>query len=302
MDAIKENTMSRMEKLLKAVKSAQSNGAGERNDKVFYYPQRDQAGNGSAIIRFLPGKTDDDIPFVKLYSHFFKGPTGKWYAEDCPTTIGQPCYCCEQNGILWNTNIKANQDTVRERKRKVTYISNILVIADPKNPENEGKVFLFKFGQKIFDKIVDKLQPVVDDLDPQMPVDVFDLKEGLDFMLKIRKVEGQTNYEKSEFKKEKSAVTVDLSTIEDLGQFTNESRFKSHEELQKSFERAVGNTVRLNTKSSQYDNELHVETKVQEPKTSSKTESTSSSDDDDIAAMMAKLAKDDKSLDDDIPF
>ncbi len=282
-----------MEKLLAAVNKAKSSNGSDRDDKVFYYPSRDTAGNGSAVIRFLPGKTDDDIPFVKVYSHGFKGPTGQWFIEDCPTTIGQPCYCCEQNSILWNTGIKANQDIVRERKRKVSYISSILVVKDEKNPENEGKIFLFKYGQKIFDKITNMLSPTFVDSDEKEEFinkygeeycDVFDLKNGADFKFKIRKVEGQTNYDKSEFAGP-SKVSVDLSSIEPLDQFTDPTRFKSAEDLQKHFDRAIGNTVRLAAKVSNNEVEPHVQPKP----TKTVKQETSSSEDDELLEFMNRL-------------
>jgi len=291
--------MSNMAKLLGAVNKAKSAGGFEKDDKKFYYPARDAAGNGSAVIRFLPGKTDDDIPFVKTYAHGFKG-AGGWFIEDCPTTIDKPCYACEQNSILWNTNLKANQDIVRERKRKISYIANILIVSDPKNPENEGKVFQYKFGTKIFDKIVDALQPVEDELDPKEPCNVFDLKEGANFILKIRKVEGQTNYDKSEFKAP-SPVKVDLSLLESLDQFTAPERFKTPEELQRRFDKAVGNTVRLAVKEAkpaadEFDEDevdaglREVEQKAAKViKPAPKVEVTDDADDD-IEALMKSLA------------
>jgi len=281
--------MSKMDKLLEAAKSAKFSNSERKDDKTFYYPARDQAGNGTAILRFLPGKTEDDLPFVKTYSHGFKGPAGKWFIEDCPTTIGSPCYCCEQNGILWNTEIKANQDIARTRKRKISYVANILVVEDKKNPENEGKVFLFKFGTKIFDKIFDKLSPEFED---ETPCNVFDLLEGANFVLKIRKVEGQTNYDKSEFRTPSAIDKVNLDVLEDLNQFISPAKFKTPAELERRFNMAVGNTVRLaaNAETNATENVV-----VRAPAAPLNTTSPSQDDvDDDVMEMMKKLAEDDE--------
>lgn len=301
--------MSRMEKLLNAVKAANSNSSFNKEDqKEFYYPARDQSGNGSAVIRFLPGKTDDDIPFVKTYSHGFKGPSGKWYIEDCPTTIGQPCYCCEQNGALiapfgdWKSAPNTVKDTVRERKRRMQYVANIVVIKDEKNPENEGKIFLFKFGQKIADKLFGMIAPTFVDEDEHDDfvkkfggenVDVFDLKKGANFSFKIRKVEGQTNYDKSEFRAPSELDTdVDLNTLEDLEQFTAPDKFKSPEDLKKRFDAAVGNTIRLAAKAEvEADEEEPVVVAKPSPKPATKV--VEADEDDDVAAMMRRLSEQD---------
>ncbi len=289
----KEIYMSAMDKLLAAVNKAKQRGGSERNEDTFYYPVRDAAGNGQATIRFLPGKTEDDIPFVKIYSHGFQGPTGKWLIDECPTTIDKPCYVCEQNGILWNTNIKANQDIVRERKRKVSYIANILVVEDKKTPENEGKIFLFKFGSKIFDKIFNAISP--DDED-ETPCNVFDLVSGANFKFKIRKVEKQTNYDKSEFMEpsECSLSKDDLDKLEDLSKFLAPEKFKSEEELKRRFNAAVGNTDRLAAKDQGEDSEPVV-TEPRKPKAAPKDEeervTPADEGDDDIEALMRRLAE-----------
>jgi hypothetical protein len=177
-------------------KMKEGSGGSYKDEKDKYWScEQDKAGNGQATIRFLPALSDDGVPFVRKYSHGFK-IGGKWYIDDCRTTIGETCPVCEANSVLWDTGIKENQEIVRQRKRKLSFISLVYIVSDPKNPENEGKVFLFKYGKKIFDKIMDKMQPQFDD---EEAVNPFDLETGCDFRLKIRKVEGFANYDKSEF-------------------------------------------------------------------------------------------------------
>ena len=191
--------------ILDAMKKANAPaGGGNKDNENMWRAETDKAGNGFAIIRFLPAKSADELPFVKVYDHGFQGPTGKWFIEKCPTTLGHNCPVCEANGPLWNSGIEANKEIVRKRKRRVSYVTNVLVVSDPKNPDNEGKVFQFKFGKKIFDKLMDAMQPPVDEkgrpIDPdEQPMNPFDLNEGANFKLKIRKVEGYANFDKSEF-------------------------------------------------------------------------------------------------------
>lgn len=226
-------------------------GARDPNEEKIWKCETDKAKNGFAIIRFLPARTDDDVPFVKSYSHGFKSPAGKWFIENCPTTIGETCPLCEANGVLWNSGVEADKEIVRERKRKLAYYANILVVSDPKNPDNEGKVKVFKFGAKIFDKILDKLQPtVMEGEDPIEPVNVFDPFEGANFKLKIRQVEGFANYDKSEFEaisaigKDKEVKAV-MDAMEDLNQFCNKSNYKTYEELSTKLSMVMGTPVNL---------------------------------------------------------
>ncbi len=302
-----------MDKLLAAVQKTKKSGYDNSNEKYFYYPQRDQAGNGSAVLRFLPGKTEDDIPFVKIYSHGFKGPTGKWFIENCPTTIDKECPVCSYHSELWNTNIKANQDTVRERKRNVSYISNVLVVEDKKNPENEGKVFLFRFGQKIFDKIESVLMPTFAEEDDKEEfiqkygaeaVNIFDLKEGCNFKFKIRKVDGNTNYDKSDFDSPSNiSVDVDLDSIEDLQQFLKEDQFKSNEKLMDRYNSVVGNVDRVKpSEEKELDDLVDQPKKENKPveklpeKTQKQTaevkEVSESSEEDDIQNLLKSLEMD----------
>lgn len=246
-----------MQKLLDKVNKAKSSGGFEDPHKdKFWKLESDAAGNGYAVIRFLPGKTEDDDVFVKTYSHGFQNAAGKWFIDNCPTTIGQECPVCAANNVLWNTGSKDNQEIVRKRKRKVSYISNILVVSDSKHPENEGKVFLFKYGQKIFDKVVGALQPEFED---ESPLNPFDPNEGANFKFKMRRVDGRANYDKSEFdsvssignKKEVAAI---LDQLHDITIFVSPSEFKPYDDLQAKLDKVLGTaTQAVPTKGTQRD-------------------------------------------------
>jgi len=215
--------------------------AQDPNADKFWKAETDKSGNGFAIIRFLPGKTDDDVPFVKTYNHGFKSAAGKWFIENCPTTIGQNCPVCEANGVLWNSGHESDKEIVRERKRRQSYVANVLVVSDPKNPDNEGKVFLFKFGAKIFDKLVDKMQPQFDD---EAPVNPFDPVEGANFKLKIRRVEGYANFDKSEFEAVSKVEDISvLDNITNLNEFIDPKNFKTFEALQTKLNTVLGTTA-----------------------------------------------------------
>ena len=177
-------------KLTKAIEAtSQPAEAGSKDDTRFWQPEVDKAGNGMAVIRFLPAPAadgDDALPWVRVFSHGFQGPGG-WFIDNCLTTINEKCPVCEHNNKLWNSGIESNKDIARKQKRKLSYVANILVISDPSNPANEGQVKLFKFGKKIFDKITEAMNPEFAD---ETPVNPFDMWEGANFKLKIRNVEG----------------------------------------------------------------------------------------------------------------
>ena len=217
---------------------SQQNGPDER----FWKPEVDKAGNGYAVIRFLPESNGEDVPFVRRWDHGFQGPGG-WYIENSLTTLGQKDPVSEYNSMLWNSGIEANKDKVRKQKRRLSFISNIYVVSDSSNPQNEGKVFLYKYGKKIFDKLNEAMNPQFEDESPMNP---FDLWEGANFKLKIRNVEGYRNYDKSEF--DPSAPLLDEDdTLESiwksehpLNEFVNVSNFKTYEELQTKLNRVLG--------------------------------------------------------------
>jgi hypothetical protein len=215
------------------IANPQSDSKSYQDDR-FWKLEADKAGNGTATLRFLPRAEGDELPWVKIFSHGFQGPTGKWYIENSLTTIGENDPVGELNSRLWNTGSDADKEVARKQKRKLAYYANVLVVSDPKHPENEGKVMLFKFGKKIFDKIMDKARPTFED---ETPVNVFDLWEGADFKLRMRKVDGYPNYDQSAFQ-EPSAISEDEDQIlaivnsqHKLGEFLDKKNFKTYEEL-----------------------------------------------------------------------
>ena len=179
-------------KLVKEVEKMNNTSGG---DDRLWKLDVDKSGNGYAVLRFLPAPDGEDLPFVKLYSHAFQGPGG-WYIENSLTTLNQKDPVSEYNTSLWNNGTEAGKDTARRQKRKLTYISNVYVVKDPANPENEGKVFLYKYGKKIFDKLMAAMQPEFED---ESPIDPFDLWQGANFKLKAKNVAGYRNYDSSEF-------------------------------------------------------------------------------------------------------
>jgi hypothetical protein len=235
------------ENILGAMKKMNdSGGSSNKDNENMWRAEQDKAGNGFAIIRFLPARSEDDLPFVKIFDHGFQGPTGKWFIEKCPTTIGQNCPVCEANGPLWNSGRDSDKEIVRKRKRRQSYITNVLVISDPKNPDNEGKVFKFKIGKKIFEKLMDAMQPPVDEkgnpIDPdEVPMNPFDLVEGANFKLKIRKVEGYANFDKSEFEAPSAVENADevLSQVHDLQMYVDPTTFKDYDTLEAKFNQVV---------------------------------------------------------------
>ena len=186
-----------LDKLRQAMESA-SPSQGEKksyNDDRYWKPELDKSGNGYAVVRFLPTPEGEDMPWVSYWDHGFQGPGG-WYIEKSLTTLNKQDPVSEYNTQLWNTGIEANKEIARKQKRRLHYVSNVYVVSDPKNPDNEGKVFLYKFGKKIFEQLKEAISPQFEDEDAINP---FDLREGANFKIKIRKVDGYWNYDKSEF-------------------------------------------------------------------------------------------------------
>ena len=213
-----------------------------KKDERFWYPNVDKAGNGYAVIRFLPPPQGEDIPFVRIFEHGFQGPTGSWYIENSLTTIGKNDPVGEYNSQLWNSGLDSDKEIARKQKRKLGYVSNVYVITDQQNPENEGKVFLFKYGKKIFDKLNEAMNPEFADEDAMNP---FDLWAGANFKLKIRNIEGYRNYDKSEFAK--AGPLADDGEMEaiwhkehSLQAFLDPKNFKSYDELKAKFNKALG--------------------------------------------------------------
>jgi hypothetical protein len=232
-----DSLMKEVEKI--ANPQSESRGADDR----YWQPEVDKAGNGYAVIRFLAPPKGEELPWVRVWNHGFKGPSGKWYIENSLTTLGKADPVSEYNTELWNSGSEANKEIARQQKRKLSYITNILIVKDPAHPENEGKVFLYKFGKKIFDKIKDVAEPQFED---EKPINPFDFWEGANFKLKIRNVEGYRNYDKSEFDGI-SSISESDDEIEaiwnkqhSLTQFLDEKHFKSYDELKKKFEMVMG--------------------------------------------------------------
>lgn len=246
LSKLKSKTAS-IDKLVQAAQEVSGGNQKSGEDTRFWKPTVDKAGNGYAVIRFLPSPDDDGMEWARYWDHGFKGPTGKWYIEKSLTSIGQKDPLAELNSRLWATEDPDNQKLVRERKRRLHYVTNILVVSDPSNPDNEGKVFLYNFGKKIFDKVMDLMQPQFPDEDPVNP---FDLWQGADFVLKIRKVEGYRNYDKSEFKSPSALYEGDenrLQAVADnlysLREFTDPSNYKTYEQLQTKLMEVLGESM-----------------------------------------------------------
>ena len=265
-------------------------------DDRFWKLDPDKAGNASATIRFLPRTEGDELPWVKIFSHGFQGPTGKWYIENSLTTIGENDPVGELNSRLWNSSGDDNspeRKQARAQKRKLSYIANVLVVNDPKHPENEGKVFLFKFGKKIFDKIMDKARPTFED---EEPVNVFDLWDGADFKLRMRKVEGYPNYDQSTFAAPSPVMAGDEQKIlkvvnsqHKLGEFLDRKNFKTYEELSRKLA-SVLNTDSAPVKSAAQiaeadEQEPEKEIVVQKKAASVKVQRPKVEDDDDEDAI-----------------
>jgi hypothetical protein len=240
---LKRNS-SNLDKLAKAIEQLNTSETPTKEDN-FWKPEVDKAGNGYAVIRFLPQPSvdgDDALPWVKVFNHGFQGPGG-WYIENSLTTLGQKDPVSEYNSQLWNSGIEANKEVARKQKRRLSYMANIYVVEDSKNPQNQGKVFLYKFGKKIFDKINEAMNPAFED---EKPINPFDMWEGANFKLKIRKVEGYQNYDKSEFESP-SALLDDDEKLEaiwkkeySLKEFLAPENFKSYDELKARLDKVLG--------------------------------------------------------------
>jgi len=241
-EALKKNRTKSLEKLTEQLEKIGSKGYSDPNEEKFWKPTRDSAGNGFAIIRFLPAPDGEDMPFIQMWDHGFQGPGG-WYIENSLTTLKQPDPVSEYNSKLWNSGVEADKEQARKQKRRLKYISNVYIIKDSGNPDNEGKVFLYSYGKKIWDKLNDLMNPSFED---EAPVNPFDLWEGANFRLKIRQFEGYANYDKSEFDSPTALFDDDdqLETIwrqeHSLAQFHDPKNFKTYEELQAKLHRVLG--------------------------------------------------------------
>ena len=255
----------------------------------------DKAGNGYAVIRFLPAPNGEELPWAKVWSHAFQGPGG-WYIENSLTTLGGKDPVSEYNRILWNSGADEDKEQARKQKRKLTYIANIYVVKDPSNPQNEGKVFLYKFGKKIFDKISAAMQPEFED---EQAIDPFDFWKGANFKLKAKNVAGYRNYDSSEFARP-DALLDDDDELEaiwkkqySLEEFTKQDQFKSYDELEKRMNAVLNpNQTRRAVAPEVFDEEEEIQTKsIEQIKEESRVVSSASDDDDDVLARFQRLAE-----------
>ena len=260
-------------------------------DERIWKPVMDKSGNGYAVIRFLPAPEGEDMPWAKIWNHAFQGPTGQWYIENSLTTVGQNDPVSEYNTRLWNSGVESDKEIARKQKRKLQYYSNIYVVEDPANPQNEGKVFLYRYGKKIFDKIMEAMQPAFQD---ETPVNPFDFWEGANFKLKIRKVDGYWNYDKSEFAAP-AALFVNDDDIEalwktqhSLADFTGPSNFKSYDELKTRLDAVLAGTVTVGKAEDVMEDAPVAEPKVDTAPAPAPT--VSEEDDDDAMSYFEKLA------------
>lgn len=306
---LKKNSQKNLENLVKDLNNMKSTNKFV-DDRFWVAPVDEKTGNGTALIRYLPAKESGTLPWTpELYSHSFQGPGG-WYIENSLTTLGKstPDPVSEANKGLWDSGVDANKEIVRKRKRKTTYVSNILVLSDPKNPENNGKVFLYRYGKKIFEKIQNALIPV---FDTDTALDPFDFWAGANFRLKIMKVEGYPNYDNSQFENSSPLLEGNDKKLEgiwnslyDLSEFTDpkSKHFKTYDELKARFERVVGNTMKKEAKPSVAGNTAApavapTKTAVKQasiaaPWNSEPTEETEEDDDDTLSAF-ARLVEED---------
>ena len=286
-----KSSHSNFDKLTKALEQNlnpedQKSSKNKYQDDRLWKPELDKTGNGYAVIRFLPAVSGEDMPWQRVWSHAFQGPGG-WYIENSLTTLNQKDPVSEENTRLWNTGVESDKEIARKRKRKLSYYSNIYIVSDPKHPENEGKVFLFKFGKKIFDKITEAMQPAFED---EQPINPFDFWNGANFKLKIRKVDGYWNYDKSEFE-----ATSQITSSEDamkaiwekqyaLKPFIAPDNFKTYDELKEKLNRVITGTRSAETVEN---------AELPKADTTAKSNTTpEASDDDDTMSYFSKLAED----------
>ena len=265
-------------------------------DERLWKPVMDKSGNGYAVIRFLPAPKDESLPWAKVWNHAFQGPTGQWYIENSLTTLGQNDPVSEMNSAYWNSGVESDKEIARKQKRKLQYFANIYVVEDPANPENEGKVFLYRFGKKIFDKCMEAMQPAFKD---ETPVNPFDFWEGANFKLKIRKVDGYWNYDKSEFGAAEALFDND-DKLEDvwgkqysLEEFTSPSNFKSYDELKTRLDNVLAGKTTVGNFTTSFVEDDPVTVTVDTKEEPAPTVTVSDDDDEDSMSYFEKLASDD---------
>lgn len=300
LDSLKKSRNLDFGNITKAL-SKSNEASFKKDDDNYFKLTRDKAGNGSAVIRFLPAAPGDELPWVQVYTRAFKGPTGRWYIENCRSTIGEDDPVNDSNRILYNSGNEKDKEIAKERKRKLEYHANILVISDPGNRANEGKVMQFKFGKKIWEKIKDKLEPSFED---EQPVNVFDLWEGANFKLRIRQYEGYGNYDQSTFESPSAVAETDEEILEivnkqkPLSPLLDPKNFKSYADLKKKFESVISASTEAARKAEQEMEDAPVRESAAKPvkeakaPAKAKVEKTASPDmeDEDDSAFFAAIA------------
>ena len=293
------DTLRRANTLDKLLSQVQAESAPQEKksyvDERLWKPELDKSGNGYAVIRFLPAPEGEELPWVKLWKHAFQGPTGKWYIENSLTTLnGGKDPVSEYNSQLWNSGLESDKEIARKQKRKLEYYSNIYVVSDSKHPENEGKVFLFRYGKKIFDKMMAAMQPEFED---ETPINPFDFWEGANFKLKIRKVDGYWNYDASSFENV-SALSDDDAVLEgiykkqySLQEFLAPTNFKSYDELKKRLDDVLSGTVTASAAAMIDEDVVETPQMKSEPAPSMPSMSSPSEDEDDTMSYFQKLAQ-----------
>ena len=289
---LKRSRKSMYDKIMAETNKVQSGNQGGA-DTRFWQPEVDKVGNGYAVIRFLPASKGEDIPWVRLFSHGFQGPGG-WYIENSLTTLNKKDPLGEYNSSLWNRGDEAGKEQARKQKRRLSYIANVYIVKDPAHPENEGKVFLYKFGKRIFDKINDQMNPEFED---ESPVNPFDFWDGANFKMKIRNVEGYRNYDRSEFDST-SSLSDDDDALEkiwnsqySLAEFTDRKNFKSFSELQAKLNRVLGATA-VSSTAEEVEEEAFAEPQSAAPKQEESAPWSSDESSDDSLDFFKQLAED----------
>ena len=265
-------------------------------DERLWKPELDKSGNGYAVIRFLPAVSGEDLPWAKVWNHAFQGPTGQWYIENSLTTLNQKDPVSEHNTALWNTGLESDKEIARKQKRKLQYFSNIYVVSDTKHPENEGKVFLFRYGKKIFDKITAAMSPEFED---EKAINPFDFWEGANFKLKIRKVDGFWNYDKSEFepvskvKETDDEIKAIWSKQFALQPFLAATNFKPYDELKEKLHRVISGSGTTGASSvSQVELPSTEATPLKSEEAPAQSSMQGDDDEDDTLSYFSKLAED----------
>jgi len=299
-----ENLKRNRDQISKLVQAAEAAGGGTSGDKKSYDDERiwkptvDKAGNGYAVLRFLPAAEGQELPWARYWDHGFKGPTGLWYIENSLTSIGQPDPVGELNSRLWNSGYDEDKEKARAQKRRLHYVVNALVVQDPSAPHNEGRVVLYKFGKKIFDKIMDVMQPQFAD---ETPVNPFDFWDGADFKLKIRQVEGYRNYDKSEFASPSQLFDGDETKLEEvygklhnLSEFTDPKNYKTYDELKAKLARVLGEeAISAGAPTMAQESMVNTPEPAPEYKVAEPISAENASDDDDTMSYFSRLAAED---------